>query len=197
MTLNKAECSFDWKSLRFYGFVFSATGISPDPAKVKAIHEAPSPQSTSAVRSFLGMVNYCAKVIPRFSDLTMPLPVLTKKNTAFKWIYLHEKAFSEIKKALTSDIVMSYFDKKSNTEVITDTSQYGLSVILFQIHPHTGHRKVISYISRSLTEVEQRYSQTEREALAIVCSIERFNIYFFWWEIYAVYRLQTDGINLE
>ena len=62
LTLNKDKCSFDQLSLTFFGFVFSTTGISPDPKKVKAIHNAPSPMSAGAVRSFLGMVNYCAKL---------------------------------------------------------------------------------------------------------------------------------------
>ena len=37
--------------------------------------------------------------------------------------------------------------------------------------------RLVAYASRSLTSVEQRYSQTEREALAVVWSREHFNIY--------------------
>ena len=36
---------------------------------------------------------------------------------------------------------------------------------------------MVAYASRPLTSVEQRYSQTEREALAVVLACEHFNIY--------------------
>ena len=36
--------------------------------------------------------------------------------------------------------------------------------------------RLVAYASRSLTSVEQRYSQTEREAL-VVWSCEHFNVY--------------------
>ena len=38
---------------------------------------------------------------------------------------------------------------------------------------------MIAYVSRSLTRVERRYSQTEREALAIVWAVERLNTYLY------------------
>ena len=37
--------------------------------------------------------------------------------------------------------------------------------------------RIISYASRSLTDVERRYSQTENEALALVWACERFRMY--------------------
>ena len=125
------------------------------------------------------MVNYCAKFIPNFIDLTKPLRALTTKNALFKWTDGHEQAFLEIKQALTSDIVMSYFNKNKCTEIITDAFPYGVSAILTQTTPGKNDRKVVSYVSRSLTEVERRYSQTEREALAIVWAIERLHIYLY------------------
>ena len=39
--------------------------------------------------------------------------------------------------------------------------------------------KVICYASKSLTDVETRYSQLEREYLAIVWAIEHWHIYLF------------------
>ena len=65
LTLNKEKCSFNKNSLdslSFFGFMFSDKGISPDPQKVQAIHDAPPPTSTTGIRSFLGMATYCAKV---------------------------------------------------------------------------------------------------------------------------------------
>ena len=53
--------------------MFSGKGIMPDPEKVEAINSAPAPTTASGVRSFLGMATYCAKFIPKFSDVSAPL----------------------------------------------------------------------------------------------------------------------------
>lgn len=76
------------------------------------------------------MATYCAKFIPKFSDVSEPLRELTKKNQPFEWLPKHEQSFQEIKKLLTSAQVMSYFDPNKETQLITDASPTGLSAIL-------------------------------------------------------------------
>lgn len=85
----------------------------------------------------------------------------------------HETAFKQIKKAFTSSTVMLYFDHTKHTDVVTDASPYSLSVIITQSTPHKDDRKVIVYVSRSLTPMERRYFQTECDAFAI----ERLQMY--------------------
>ena len=179
LTLKTEKCELNKQSLTFFGFVFSAKGISPDPEKVKAIHEASLPKTAKEVRSFLGMANYCAKFIPNFSSITKPLRDLTKKDVQFQWQQKHTKALNKIKDLLTGDTIMAYFDKNKSTELTTDASPWGLSAILLQHSPGQDDRRMVAYASRSLTPVEQRYSQTEREALAIVWAAERFHTYLF------------------
>lgn len=53
-----------------------------------------------------------------------------------------------------------------------------MGAILIQIDKHNFPR-IIAYASRTLTPVEQRYYQTEREALGIVWAVERFHSYLF------------------
>jgi len=84
LTLNK--CEFNKSSLSFFGFVFSKEGISPDPDKVRAIHNMSPPKSVPEVRSFLGMATYCAKFIPSFSDVSQPLSQLSLGSTC-EYVY--------------------------------------------------------------------------------------------------------------
>ena len=123
------------------------------------------------------MATYCAKFIPKFSDVSEPLRELTKKDQTFQWSTQHEQSFNQIKELLTSAQVMAYFDPKKETELITDASPTGLSAILMQSPPGSDDKRVVAYASRTLTAVERRYSQTEREALAIVWAIEKLHIY--------------------
>ena len=98
---------------------------------------------------------------------------------SFKWTSEHQKSFQAIKSVLTSTTVMAYFDKCKATQLVTDASPTGLSAILSQTTPHQDDRTIVAYISRALTDVEQRYSQTECEALAIVWAMERLHIHLY------------------
>ena len=167
--------------------------MSPDPQKVTAIKNAPPPCSIKDVRTFLGMVTYCSKFIQNFSDLTQPLRDLTKKNTQFTWTTKHNLTFTRVKDALTSDIVMAYFDNQKTMELVTDASPWGLSSILSQCTPDKDDSRIVAYVSRCLSPVEKRYSQTEREALAIVWAIERLHIYLFG----AKFNLYMDCKPME
>ena len=75
---------------------------------------------------------------------------------------------------MTSDTVMAYFDPTAQTQLITDASSRGLSAILAQKTTKRDDRRIVGYVSRSLSEVERKYS---REALAIVWAIEHLQIY--------------------
>ena len=91
---------------------------------------------------------------------------------------------------------MAYFDPHKETELLTDASPTGLSAILMQHIPGKDDKPVIVYASRALTEEEQRYSQTEREALAIVWVIERLHLHLFGshfklLSLQTIDRLQT------
>ena len=73
---------------------------------------------------------------------------------------------------LTSDCVMCHFDPSVETQLKVDASPFGLGAVMLQgsgddIHP-------VAYASRTLTDVERRYSQTEREALAVVWRVSGF-----------------------
>ena len=74
---------------------------------------------------------------------------------------------------------MAYFDPYKDTELTTDASLVGLSAIVSQRTPGQNNRQVIAYASRSLSDVERRYSQTEKEALAIVWATKRFPLYLY------------------
>ena len=63
LTLNKEKCKFHMSKIEFMGHLLSARGIGPTQAKVEAVTEARKPESVAEVRSFLGLVNFCARFI--------------------------------------------------------------------------------------------------------------------------------------
>lgn len=96
-----------------------------------------------------------------------------------------------MKKSLEKSETLSYFDKTAKTKVITDASPVGVGAVLVQ--EKDGIDRAVYYASRSLTDVERRYSQTEKEALAIVWACERLNVYLYGID----FELLTDHKPLE
>ena len=126
--------------------------------------------------SFLGMIGYLSKFIPRYAILTTPLRVLTHKSTKFRWGDKEQNAFEKLKSSITSEDTMVYFNPSRQIIVRTEASyNEGLAAGLFQ-ETNRGIQPV-HFISRSMTEMEKRYSQTEKDALAIRWAKNRFSMY--------------------
>lgn len=150
------------------------------------------PTSASEVRSLLGMSNYLSRFIPDYATITEPLRMLTHdKGSEWEWSDRQTAALEQLKHSLISAPVVSYFDPNKDIEIITDASPVGIGAVLTQISrgPNNSiNRNVVAYASRSLTDTEQRYSQTEREALAIVWACVRFHLYTYG----ASFKVITD-----
>ena len=80
-----------------------------------------------------------------------------------------------IKNSVLDNATLAYDEVGAETEVIVDASPVGLGAMLTE-KKRDGHRPV-THISGSPSPVEQRYSQTEREALAIRWACERLRVY--------------------
>ena len=138
-----------------------------------AIVKCIPPTSVGEVRSFLGMTQYVARFIPHYATISELLRLLTRKDAEWRWSEREELALNKLKEALTGAGVIAYFDPNKGTNILVDASPVGLSAVL------TQNGKILCYASRALTDVEQRYSQTEREMLAFVYAAEHFHLYLY------------------
>ena len=191
LTLNADKCMFRLPQLEFMGFVLSDKGTSPAASKIEAVRDARRPETASEVRSFMGLVNFNARFIRDLATKAEPLHRLTRNGSKFQWTGEQEKAFQTLKKDLASANTLAYFDTNAAIRVVADASPVGLGAVLVQTQH--GIDRVVSYASRSLTDVERRYSQTEKEALALVWACERFHQYLYGLH----FTLETDHKPLE
>lgn len=174
--LNYEKCIVRKKEVTFLGHQLSEEGISPMKGKTEAIQSFRAPTTTQEVKSFLGLAGYLMKFIPDYATMNEPLRELTKKDVTFVWKKDQQSAFDKIRQALCNPPILGYFDSSDRTIVITDASPVGLGAVLTQIDSNNRTR-VICYISKSLTVVEKRYCQSEKEALAVVWALERLREY--------------------
>lgn len=174
--LNTKKCQLAQKEIIFLGHRLSGNGISPMEEKIKAVRNFRTPTNAQELKSFLGMTGYLMKFIPDYATINQPLRELTRKDSPFSWGQDQQESFDKLKEMLCNPPVLGYFNPKDKATVIADASPVGLGAVLVQENVEKQMR-VISYISKSLTEVEQRYCQTEKEALALVWAVERLREY--------------------
>ena len=178
LKLNPKKCIFSVNKILFAGHELSAEGINPDKKKVQSIQNIPAPKNLSELKSFLGIINYVNRYIPNYSSVAEPLRRLTKKGVEFKWDIDQQQSFESLKELLTNAETMAYYNPKAETKIIVDASPTGLGAILTQ-KQQNGDWRPVSYGSRALTDVESRYSQTEREALAVLWACLHYHYYIF------------------
>ncbi|GFX97925.1 retrovirus-related Pol polyprotein from transposon 17.6 [Trichonephila clavipes] len=177
LKLNSKKCLFAAQEVKILGHLVSSKGVRPDPDKIKAVRNFPTPKNIHDIRSFLGLCSYFRRFIKGFCYLAEPLQSLLKSGVEFHWGPEEVEAFNSLKKALTSDPVLGMYDERASTEIHTDASGYGIGAVLVQIQNNV--EKVIAYASRTLTKAEKNYSTTERECLAIVWATNKFRPYIF------------------
>ena len=176
VTFNEDKCEFEKEEIEFFGHLFTKDGLKPSPDKVKAIKECKAPQSKEEVRSFLGMASYLDNFIPNYASIAAPLHRLTRKETKFHWGKEEHEAFQKIRENLSDEKTMAYFDPNKQIILRTEASyNEGLSAALLQ-KTENGMQPV-HYISRPMTETEKKYSQTEKDALAIKWAKDRLRVY--------------------
>ena len=73
LKLNKEKCHFRCMSIPFFGEVVSRQGVQPDPQKVRALTEMPTPKNKKELQIFLGIINYLNKFSPGMSETCKPL----------------------------------------------------------------------------------------------------------------------------
>ncbi|UYV70945.1 hypothetical protein LAZ67_8001196, partial [Cordylochernes scorpioides] len=130
LCLNAKKCKFGAKTITVLGHEVSGDGIRPDPEKIRAVRDFPTPKSLKEVRSFLGLSSYYRRFIPNYSQLAQPLNELLKKDSIFCWSLEEQREFDALKSAIISEPVLGHFDYSSPTEIHTDTSSYGIGAVL-------------------------------------------------------------------
>ena len=152
----------------------SAQGTEPDPEKVKAVQDFPTPTSASGVRGVLGMASCYRRFVNNFAGIATPLHDLRKGQLEFCWSLQADKASTTLKHHLCSTPVLALPNFFIPFTIYTDASDVGLGAVLAQ---RIGREHVIAYASCTLTSAEKNYLTTEKECLAIVWSVNYWQTY--------------------
>uniref|UniRef100_A0A8R1EB09 RNA-directed DNA polymerase n=1 Tax=Caenorhabditis japonica TaxID=281687 RepID=A0A8R1EB09_CAEJA len=178
MRLKPEKCMFAVRELIFLGFIVSKDGIKPDPKKITAMIDFPTPKNVKDVRAFIGMSSFYRRFVKNFSTIAAPIIELTKKDSKFEWTPERAAAFEEMKKALTSEPVLVAPRLGKPFVIEVDASAKGAGAVLYQQQDEDGKDlRVVAYASRVYNKYEKNYPAIELEAVGLVFAVKTFRPY--------------------
>ena len=159
INLKIKKCEFGVKETEFLGHIINGTTTRMQQEKVKA----------------RGLAGYYRQYVERFSDRMRPLnEALTRKE--FIWGGKEERAFADIKNAYRDEQILILIDLEKQIYVHADASDYALGSEISQLD-EKGKRRPVLFYSRKLTPAEMNYSTADKELLAIVQTMKKFQHY--------------------
>lgn len=109
LKLNREKCEFRKIEIEYFGHNISSEGIQPSSSQVDANRQIETPTNLTALRRFIGMVNYLGRFIPDLASVISPMTDLQKSGNAWLWDQAQANAFSRVKELLTFKFLLVTF----------------------------------------------------------------------------------------
>ena len=174
--LKHDKCVFLLPAVEYLGHKISGQGLQPTDEKSQAIQKAPAPKDMTQLKSFLDLINYYSKFLLNLSNTLAPLYKLLQKKARWCWGQEQKESFQTAKESLTSDCLLAHFDPAKKLVLACDTSPYGVGAV-FSHQMDDGKDRPIAFSSQSLAPTEKKYSHLEKEGLAVIFGVKRFQQY--------------------
>ena len=186
MKLKLAKCKVGYTKMRILGHLCEKGSAQIDPEKVKCFSEMERPKSLQVLRSLLGFLNYVRDYVPLISDLLGPFQELAKRRKWDDSLWGGEMndLFQRVQQVLESAPVLSAPDFAEPFILATDTSQYGVGVVLYQ--KIRGVMKFVRFGAKSLKKGQKNYPAPKRELLALLFGLKR------WGELLQPQRFTVE-----
>ena len=87
---------------KFLGHVVSERGVEPDPEKVRAVMDWPTPRNLTEARCFVALASCYRRFVDSFAEIAHPIYLNTQKNEPFIWKDAQQEAFEHLKHCLVT-----------------------------------------------------------------------------------------------
>lgn len=174
---NMAKCYFAKPQVEYLGHTISLQGISKG-SNYDAVSKIARPKNVKELRTYLGAFQFYNKFIKDLATIAEPLYRLTNKNITWSWNKIQEDAFLQLKKTLTSNVILAHYDPKLPIGISCDASGVGVGVVLFHRY-EDGSERPIAYASKVLTRSQKNYAQIHKEALSIIYGLNKFHQFLY------------------
>jgi len=167
--LEKEKCDLYAVRLDCLGHVIDEKGVHADRDKMSRIRGWRTPRNLNKVQRFVGLVEYLAQFMPDMSTYAMPLTGIQRNGHLFQWRELHDKCFQTIKALACKYPILRPINpsKPEPIWLVCNASLYGVGALYGQ-GPEWKTCRPAGFMSKKLTDAQQNYRTFERETLAII-----------------------------
>ena len=145
--------------------------IQIEKKKVKGVLEWLTSKYVKNVQKFLGLVNYYRQFIQGFTLIVRPLHDTVKKDRKWEWTEKQERAFGELKKRFTEELVLAAPDLNKKMQIEVDMSDYATEGVL-SMECEDKLWRLVAFLSKLLNKTERNYEIHNKEMLAIISVLE-------------------------
>ena len=167
---------FHFKEVHFLGFIVTSEGLWMNSEKIQSVVEWSVSRNIKKVQFFLGFTNFYRKFIEKYSKIASPLTELTRKDQKFKWSPEAQKAFNELKKRFTSQLILMSFDPEKPITLETDASDRAIEACISQ-SDNKGCLQPVAFYSRKFLSAEMSYEIHNKELLVIIDTFKQWRVY--------------------
>ena len=189
IVFNPKKFEFGEETVRYLGFVITATGIQPTPEFIQSILDFPTPRSITDIRSWFGAVGQINFAFASAPDM-LPFRHLLSTKAPFAWSPDLELAFQKSKLEIVKQVEQGVrsFDMSKPTALATDWSKWASGFWLTQKHCSCIQEKVkpgccssgwqtVLCGSKFNTPAESNYAPIEGEAMSASWAMKRCKYY--------------------
>ena len=166
MKLNPLKCAIEISDGRFLGFMVTQRGIEANPVQLKAILQSPTPSSKKGIQQLTGRLAALGCFISRFTDHLKPFFTTLRGANRAEWNEECDREFVAIKQYLTEPPILVSPEASDTLYLYLAASDVAVSGALFK-ECGDARLRPVSFVSKSLTNAETRYTHLERAALVI------------------------------
>ncbi len=161
--------------------------LLPEPDKVQAIANWQEPTTNTQLQSFIGAVNYYAKMIDGYSEMAANLTDIM--NVTWKgesknehWTAEHTNGFLKLRAALMSAPILTLPAPDRPFILQADASNIALGGVIHQLRDD-GQRVVVTYFSHKFSKAEQNWPVHERELFGLIFALRKFRYLLYGAEV--------------
>ena len=177
MKLNPLKCAFGVSAGRFLGFIVTQRGIEANPKQLKAILQSLAPTSKKEIQRLTGRLAALGRFISRFTDRLKPFFATLRGTSRVEWNEERDQALKAIKQYLAEPPILVSPGHRETLYLYFAASNIAVSAALFKECGDTKLRPVF-FVSKSLVDVETRYTPLELATLALRTAAKKLRPYF-------------------